>query len=310
VNPSFCVQLNDVCATNSECCGGVCQKAPGSLLGICKLTAATGVGGCDIAGTVCATTSDAGVDGGSLACGGNCCSRSCAPYAPSGVKVCQPASGCRVNGDLCRVDSDCCGWSGAPAPVKGPVTCSKATPTQEFGRCDNGGSCREAGSICGKVEGGSCNAENNCCDPIGAPSNLCNATPEKCCVRDTLGVPRCILKVTDCTAAPPPAGSPCATSADCCGKPCVSNVCGGTCVPAGGLCTSNADCCPGLPCAIPPGGLFGFCGGTVLADGGVSPDGGTTAPDGGPCALYGQACTTSGECCAGVPCTSGTCRFP
>ena len=27
-------------------------------------------------------------------------------------------------------------------------------------------------------------------------------------------------------------------------------------------------------------------------------------------ALYGQTCSTSGQCCNGVPCTSGTCRYP
>jgi hypothetical protein len=323
VNPSFCTQTGDVCSTNFECCTGACTKAAGATLGTCgQPVSAPGVPGCLPTGVICGPIPDGGtvaVDAGVPPCGGACCSRSCAPYGVAGVPVCQPPSGCHPTGELCRADSDCCGWSGSPDPKKGFVHCSKASSTQEFGRCDNGTACREPGSIC-KPANYSCNAENNCCDPVGQPSNYCNNNPENCCRRDSLGIPRCLVKPVDCAGAPPAAGTVCATSADCCGAPCVANQCGavGSCVPAAGACTSSADCCPGLPCAIPPGGSKGFCGGSVLPDGGVSADGGGapvttdggTAGDGGICALYGQQCAQASDCCAAVPCTNGSCHYP
>ncbi len=324
VSSSFCGQNGEQCAADFDCCGGACTKAAGSLLGTCGIVKASGAGGCDPDGTTCTST------GG--ACGGACCTRSCAPFGATKVSVCQAASGCHPTGDLCRADSDCCGWSGSPDPKMGFVTCRKDVSTQEFGLCDNGGSCREPGSICGKAlesDGTTvavCSAANNCCEQPGGGSSVCNSTPEKCCRRDAVGIPRCVInKNLDCTTKPP-AGTVCATSADCCGNPCVNNVCLGACVPSAGGCTVNADCCAGLPCAIPSGSTKGVCGGTVLPDGGVTtpPDGGTdsgTPPpdsgvDGSACALYGQGCTAGSttECCSGVPCTgaagSATCRFP
>ena len=308
---SFCGQNGEECAGSTDCCGGLCTKAAGAALGVCGLTKAGGAGGCDQAGTLCTSTSGA--------CGGSCCSRSCAPYAPTGKSVCQPTSGCRVLGDLCRGNSDCCGWSGSPNPLIGPFECVKDSATQEFGLCGKGNSCREPGSVCGKaleadgVTVGVCNAANNCCEVAG-PGPNCNNSPEKCCRRDALGVPRCIInKNLDCTAARPQPGTVCATSADCCGHPCVNNVCLGACVPLAGSCTANADCCSGLPCAIPAGSIKGTCGGTPLPDGGVgapTDGGGVVTQDGGACSLYGQMCTQSSSCCSGVPCTNGTCHYP
>jgi len=283
-------------------------------------------------GTVCGGGADAGTgDGGIFPCDQGCCSRSCGFFgALSTFRVCEPPSGCKPTGEVCRNDSDCCGWSGsatAGIQVDGPVHCSKATVTAEFGRCDNGGACREPGSICKPGDGDSCSAENNCCEGTGLPSNYCNSNPENCCNKDALGIPRCLVKPVDCTGTdggtPPTAGATCATSADCCGNPCVNNKCGaaGSCVGQGGVCTTVSDCCPGLPCTQAPGSSQGICGGSITPDGGVSDagpppsDGGTTndggnLPDGGTCSLYGQICTTGGDCCNGVPCTTGRCRYP
>jgi hypothetical protein len=316
---SFCAQNGDVCTAATDCCGGLCTKAAGAALGVCGTVSAGGAGGCEQAGTLCTGT------GG--ACGGNCCSRSCAPYLATGKSICQPASGCHVLGDLCRANSDCCGWSGSPQPLVGEFECVKGTPTQEFGLCGKGNSCKEPGSICGKALEANgttstlavCSAANNCCELSGLGGPNCNTNPEQCCRRDALGVPRCIInKTLDCSGAPPAPGTVCATSADCCGKPCVNNKCSGTCVAAGNECTSTADCCSGLPCAIAAGASKGFCGGTVLEDGGVSAEGGPppvtqdggTAGDGGVCSLYGQACGSDGDCCSGVPCLGGTCHYP
>lgn len=316
-NPSFCAQPGDVCGTNSDCCGGACTIAAGALLGICGAgVTAPGVPGCSPAGVICGAPLSGNETGPS--CTSACCTRACGPYGTTNIPVCQPASGCHPTGELCRADSDCCGWAGsatAGIQVDGPVHCSKSSATQEFGRCDNGGSCREPGSIC-KPADYQCSAENNCCEHPDFPSSYCNSNPENCCRRDALGIPRCLVKPGDCTA-PIPAGTVCATSADCCGKPCVNNQCSGACVPSAGECTTTADCCAGLPCTIPAGASKGYCGGGLLPDGGVTPDGGTIPPtdggttaDGGACALFGQACEASGDCCNSVPCTNGTCRYP
>jgi hypothetical protein len=230
--------------------------------------------------------------------------------AAPGFLVCQAPSGCSPTGEICRNDSDCCGWSGAPQPLKGPVVCAKSAPTQEFGRCDNGTVCREPGAIC-KPSNESCAAENNCCEPLQAPggnpfpANYCNNTPDNCCRKDALGIPRCLLQgaAINCEQTPIPAGSTCATSADCCGKPCVNNKCEAACVPVAGACTTTADCCTGLPCVIPTGASKGVCGPNTEPPG----DGGTTTPK---CALYGQDCSASTTCCDSVPCTLGKCRYP
>ncbi len=321
---SFCVQTGDACATNADCCGGNCTKAAGAALGVCGETAsAPGATECLPKGTICGTTT-----GGVPDCGGTCCSRMCAPTGSAGgFTICQPPSGCSPTGEVCRIDADCCGSTGSPQPVDGPVVCAKASPTQEFGRCDNGTKCREPGSIC-KPKNQSCSAENNCCEPNGAPNpSYCNSDPDNCCRRDALGIPRCLLNANDCTS-PIPAGSSCETSADCCGKPCVDHKCLAACVNLNGTCTTHADCCTGLPCVIPTGSTKGVCGGSYLPDGGVgpspSPDGGTTSDGGGtgdggsttdggigpgPCALYGQTCSVNANCCDGVPCTNGTCHY-
>ncbi len=204
--------------------------------------------------------------------------------------------------------------------MNGPVTCSKSSPAAEFGRCDNGGSCREPGSICKPGDGDSCSAENNCCEHSSLPSSYCNSNPENCCQKDSLGIPRCLIKPVNCDAGAPTAGTVCATSADCCGNPCIANKCGGAgaCQKKGDSCTTAADCCPGLPCVQAPGSVRGICGGTLLPDAGVinedpgSSSSSSSSSSGGPstCALYGQTCSTNANCCNGVPCTAGRCRLP
>jgi hypothetical protein len=321
---SICTQTGDVCAADFQCCGGICNKAQGATLGLCRQPSAPGTTGCAVAGEVCSTvTGDAGVsDAGIPNCGGDCCSRACAPYKGR-VLICQPPSGCRPTGEVCRTDADCCGFGGVQGDT-GTGNCSKAAPTDPVGRCDNGNACRPAGAIC-KLATMSCNAENNCC------AGNVNQNPEVC-QQDILGIPRCMLKGgTLCGDGGTRSGQACATSVDCCGLPCVPNpnftpdagasvpvfVCGGICVAAGGTCTTGADCCPGLPCVMTPGSTRGVCGGQPpMGDGGIvtpppdappppPPDAGTDAPP--PCAGYGQICTVTGDCCDGVPCTGGRC---
>lgn len=318
--PSFCTQLGDACINDFECCTGICNKQASDPAGICAEPIAPGATGCLAAGSVCGAGAegDAGTnDAGVPLCGGACCSRSCFPYGPTGVLVCQPPSGCRPTGEICQQDSDCCGAPGSLDGDESNVHCSK-DPNQPVGRCDNGNKCRAAGAIC-KPANGSCNAENNCC------AGNVNTDPSVC-QQDLLGIPRC-TGAGPCDDAGSKAGQPCASSADCCGLSCVPNknagdagppfICGdGTCVPAGGECTTTADCCAPLPCVAPPGSTKGICG-YVPPDAGV-PEAGQDAqipdvqvPDSGPtCADYGQTCAEDADCCNNVPCTQGRCLYP
>ena len=330
-NPSFCTVDGDICSTDQQCCGGLCTKAAGALVGLCKVVSGGGniVGGaCQPAGELCAPS-------GTCPSGGTkCCSRSCAPSPISGLGVCQPESGCHLVGDLCTATSECCGLKGLPGDIKQvggmpstDVQCQKAAG-QTIGVCNYVGAvvCTPAGDLCkpglGTIGGAtSCSTKADCCAG--------NTNQTASCQIDANGIPRCLVTPVNC-ATPPPAGTQCASTADCCGGACIANtdpatlatrpfVCGtpGQCQQQGLTCTSSADCCTGLPCAIPPGALSGFCGGTLLPDGGVAPtpppgtDGGVVVPPGGgACALYGQTCLMSPDCCSAVPCTNGTCHYP
>lgn len=113
----------------------------------------------------------------------------------------------------------------------------------------------------------------------------------------------------------PAAGTACASSADCCNKPCTANaagvlVCAGVaCQPTGGTCTTTADCCAGEPCNVAPGATKGTCGASGPTGGTTGTDGGATGGGGGgtTCSQYGQQCSAAATCCNGVPCTNGFC---
>jgi hypothetical protein len=319
----------------------VCSKTTGATYGRCATGGGGGTSQCSVAGVVCGgVLADGGTlnDSGLPSCGGNCCSRACAPYAPTGVLVCQPPSGCRPTGEVCFTDSDCCGYGGIQGQT-GVGNCSKANVNDPTGRCDNGNSCRPAGAIC-KLKNDSCNAENNCC------AGNVNQN-QYVCQQDNLGIPRCTMAGQACNDAASYQGMPCATSADCCGLSCVPNpnypglndagisafICGAVCVARGGQCTTTADCCPGLPCYFPPGSTIGTCdnpppppppdagadGGmdaTVDADMDAAVDAGMDAPADAPseapppCSLYGQVCSATQTCCNGIPCINGRCLNP
>jgi hypothetical protein len=266
-------------------------------------------------GVLCGGTSADGgvvyVDGGIPSCGGTCCSRSCAPWGPTGQLVCQPATGCHTIGDLCTQDQDCCGAMGVPSPPAPNgmfVHCSITAP-YTIGVCSLAGrSCEPNGAVC-KLKTMSCNSTCDCCAG--------NCETMDTCKQDNDGVPRCANG--QCGNA----GTGCASSADCCnGAPCVPNPGGmppyvcytSSCVACGGLCTTNSDCCPGASCLTTSGSAMGKCGpcGTGSSSGGSSSGSGSSGgPDAGPtCALYGQVCTSSSQCCNGVPCTMGRCVWP
>ena len=272
---SYCTQGGDSCAHDAECCGGICNIASGQQLGTCTQPM-TG-----------ATNCSAGVDGTVCTDCGGCCSRLCEVYAPTGVKICQPAEGCRVDGDLCHQDGDCCGAAGTGLPGDGHVTCIRQNSTDPVGVCRNPMACAPEGEICHYKNYQTCgnsSARNDCCGGLGG-------NPSAVCKLDLLGIPRCYGLGTVCRQA----GQTCADSLDCCnGTPCVSNgmgqlVCGATaCQQMGTTCTQTADCCNGSTCIFGNGQTYGTCGA------------------GGTCQQSGQSCSATSACCSGATCIDTT----
>jgi hypothetical protein len=286
--PSYCVQQGDTCARDLECCSGKCTIASGTV-GTC---AAPPAGSSFCSGAV---------DGNLCSDCTGCCSRLCAPYAATGVKICQPAQGCRTDGNLCQHNSDCCGAAGSGLPGDGNVVCEKVNPTDTVGTCRNPTGCNPEGNVCHYMNY-ACSissARNDCCAAVGN-SGVCQL--------DHLGVPRCYGLGTMCRQG----GQTCASAADCCNSvPCIPDSSGVlrclnppdggvACSAAGGACTAAADCCPGLTCTIPPGSVQGTCGNPP-----PPPDGGVA--DGGACSQFGQTCGGSQACCTGLTCyTTGS----
>jgi len=302
IGSSYCTQTGDACSKSEDCCGGNCTIPQGKTVGTCS--AVIGASFCSDGqdGTVCGDCND-------------CCSRLCAPYAPTGVRICQPANGCHVTGDLCRTDNDCCGGDAdAGLPGAGNVTCDKSGGGP-VGICRNPLSCNPEGNVC-HYQNYACSissARNDCCDHLGAKTD---------CTLDDVGVPRCHVvgnpEDGDAGIACRAQGQTCAFNGDCCnGARCIpgSNgelVCGApavdggvACQPSGTACAVTADCCTGYTCNVPSGSTRGTCGTIGLppgSDAGLN-DGGTLS-----CAQYGQACGGAVTCCNNVSCISGTCH--
>jgi hypothetical protein len=240
---------------------------------------------------------------------GQCCSRLCAPYAPTGVSICQPAQGCRVEGELCRTASDCCGGPGTGALGSGEVSCSNQGTAAAVGVCTTPAAQPDGGGAICAPEGYSCHysGANYTCGVSSSLANCCGPQTPKflACILDPFGVPRCnpYTGVNDgggigCVAA----GNACASASECCnGYPCVPGATGtlqcsaSACQPAGQSCTTNGDCCAALSCVALPGTIQGVCMAAMAPS------------DAGTCSLYGQQCTTTTDCCSNVQCTNGKC---
>jgi hypothetical protein len=296
---SFCIQPGDVCARDTDCCGGYCAITAGATQGICMDVATTGAGQCTHDGVLC------------NGCG-SCCSRNCGPWALTGVNVCQPGLGCKILNSLCTSDTECCGGNAAGT---GEVTCNLATSGNlSIGVCAQNHGNQVPGGIC-RLTGGAnaCSNAQSDCECVVSPKVAC-------CAYDTLGLPRClgsgtcagadggtgVFSGTDPTCCRKP-GDTCNTSAECCGlTPCVPDSTGTlrcltttpndggiVCVKQGGTCTATGDCCTGLVCNVTPGAGSGTCG----------PPPTPPPADAGVCALYGQGCNAGTPCCNNVQCT-------
>ncbi len=294
-----CVTAGDVCFRNDDCCSTLCSSNDGVTGGRC--VAPTGAPNCGQNGQPCVGATD-------------CCTKVCADPG-SGVKVCQAVAGCRVAGDTCNVDDDCCGGLGTPG---GTVDCHNTNK-----KCDNGGSCRMPGTICGKpmeLDGTCVKNPDGTCFTVPNETNCCFGNKingnEMTCRTDEVGVPRCFGggNIGSCPAGYTgedgcciAVGEVCQFSDQCCsGAPCVPDESGvprctvpqclglGTdCDPAG---TGAAACCAGSVCN-PTSEITYACQlpGTV--------------PDGGGCQANAQVCTSSGQCCSGI-CEGGVCKAP
>jgi hypothetical protein len=301
---SYCTQVGDICYKDSDCCTSLCTIPAGGTAGTCAdLKSPVS---CKVDGLLCAGC-------------GDCCSRLCAPFAASGVSICQPASGCHVYGDLCRKNSDCCGGESPDAglPGAGLVQCTPIAGANGLGFCDHPKGGGGGGNAC-DPEGDVCHFQNYACSNSSDRNDCCDCIAGKeCCQLDKTGIPRCnAINPADGGTCIMPGGH-CSFSGECCmGLPCVPDatgqlVCGagvpdgGSCVPEDGPCTSTGDCCAGLTCVIPPGELAGTCTiiNTPIPDGGVPPGADLSTPP--ICAEIGQACDTY-ACCTGLVCLNGT----
>lgn len=295
-----CVGPDDICYHDSDCCSTLCTANDGVTGGRCIIP--TGAPGCDQSGTPCTS-------------GGGCCTRTCADPG-SGVGVCQAVSGCRVAGDNCLADTDCCGGLGTPG---GSVDCTAGT-----NKCDNGQSCRQPGTICGKPivllpdggYGGCAKKPDGTCLIVNNETNCCGGNKvggvEMTCRLDNSGVPRCFGggEVSTCpngyTGEPgccKAEGEACMFGGQCCGGAlCVEDGSGvprctfPQCLFTGTLCTPGGSgasaCCPGTEC-LPINELQTAC---IVPS--ANPDAGCLAND--------TACSLASQCCSGT-CDQGLC---
>lgn len=272
---SFCRQTNDLCFADAECCSFACIVQGDGPSGVCGAPP-VGPSNCQrgIAGSLCDGCND-------------CCSRVCAPYADSGLSICQEAQGCRQTGELCRSDAECCGGElDSGLPGAGKVECA-IEPGRSHGICRNARAC--------SPQGNACHFQDYACG-VSAASNRCCADSgeEGSCILDEQGVPRC-----DGLSACRAEGESCASSGDCCSGSCTVGELGGlVCqpTPAGGCasedapCTASSECCPGTECQPRTEANWGRC----------------MASERG-CSLSGQLCGQDEPCCGDLPCTEGRC---
>jgi hypothetical protein len=211
---------------------------------------------------------------------------------------------CTLPGDgevKCLIFDATRGLGTCQMPQKSSCTSGTCIPEGDVCHCqlvDSKGICWDScpgGETCKPIPSG-CSVSGvnaNCCGNPGANKMTCRI--------DAVGVPRCYT-VTTCV----PAGSACATSADCCnGNLCIQDstgkfVCGmNICAKTGEKCSATSDCCPGSGnvCIIAPGQTTGVCANPNPSP---NPDAGTPNPDAGTCSYDGQQCSPTQACCDGV----------
>ena len=158
------------------------------------------------------TNCQAGVDGTVCSGCGDCCSRLCEVYAPTGAKICQPAEGCRVDGDICHQDSDCCGARAPVCPATGNVSASRSTA--QIPRVSAATRSRAIPKATSATTRTTRRAATRRRVTTAAAVPATRASVKL----DGLGVPRCYGLGSACVQV----GDSCAFNGDCCnGEPCV-----------------------------------------------------------------------------------------
>jgi hypothetical protein len=278
VAPSpFCRAITQACASNAECCSGICD--PQSATCVASINTCTATGGACLTSTECCSMSctagrcsaatcvadgQACVDSAAC-CGGNCSGGICQPLNTACSTAGNPCSAntqccsqlcqagvcklgssfCIQNGDVCSDSSTCC--SGDCQKAAGSTLGTCAPPPSGSTYCSDG----VDGTVCGDC--------NNCCSRLCAPYG-------------PTGVKVC-QPASGCRVN----GDLCRKDSDCCGA-------AGTGLPGDGNVT----------CEIDPGKALGICRNPRSCN-----------PQGNVCHYKDYACSVSSarnDCCA---CISG-----
>ncbi len=214
-----CLPLNEVCATDGECCGGSCVQngttADGRPIMRCADTTS-----CLNPGEVCMTGASSNccpAGGGDTGC----------ETATSGVDRCFGGDpGCVIPSNGCTTVADCCTDLGAivcePGPTGENICCLPDGESCAFGDTCCSGVCAPDSSgnlVCNPggcvLTGNQCTTDSDCC--------------EGCCMDDGTGTLTC--------------------TTECMGECTLGQL--------GEFCSATSPCCPGLTCA--GSGEFRFC---------------------------------------------------
>ena len=212
-----------------------------------------------------------GLQCGDDGCGGLCGTCDLGSLCQNGICVCQPlCDGVECGPDGC---GGTCGTCGPGSTCdQGSCSCAPSCDNAQCGGDGCGGSCGMCADGESCVEG-LCISDAGGCGNVG-PAGVCQGRAKITCVNNALQVDIC----DDCCLGPPDFGAAtcvaeaqCPCKADCVGKQCGDDGCGGVCGGCApglfcddGMCT--IDCtpnCDGKQCG--DDGCGGFCGG--CADG-------------------------------------------
>jgi hypothetical protein len=256
-----CHVEGDLCAKDSDCCGGeacgppdagipgagtvICEGATTTTPGICRSPQGGGPcqpQSCRPEGETCHFKNGAATCGPSSASADNCCdylgSKSDCEVDPLGVPRCRVIGSdgglaCRGAGQLCADSLDCC--NGVPCVPDGAgnlVCCSSCVPSDAGGKpcVPVSGGCTTNGDCC---NGGYCNV------PPGSTQGTCNAVP-------TVTPPDSGVTTLPDGAVVAPDGAIIDDAAALPDSPIGSG--GGSCSLYGQGCAQASDCCNGVPC--------------------------------------------------------------